>query len=266
MADWGGKVAAWFTGVAAVSAALAALVAQTAKQPLHGRMRDLFIVLVVAAAVSFVVLLLTGPRALWAAWRNRGPAESARPIGLAEPDPADWIAGCDETEDHLLLFTLRHRFENPGAIMALGEKRCTVTDPAGVTTAATGTQLFYQYVPHFFPGAPHVRSGVYRFTWEGRDAKGAWHEITRGSYEVQLPSLMVRLKEPPQWENWKCVAMIAAFHVQITNMTDRAILIAFFGFTTDNRGLQPWTFTATNEERAASTGRLAPGWNGVTTA
>lgn len=89
-----------------MSAALAALVAQTAKQPLHGRMRDLFIVLVVVAVVSFVALLLTGPHALWAAWRNRGRAQSARPAGLAKPDPADWIAGCDETEDHFLLFTL----------------------------------------------------------------------------------------------------------------------------------------------------------------
>src|ERR1022692_3865529 len=86
MADWGGKVAAWFTGVAVASAALAALVAQMAK-PLHGPMRDLFIVLVVITAVSFVALLLTGPRALWTVWRNRGRSESARAAGSAEADP-----------------------------------------------------------------------------------------------------------------------------------------------------------------------------------
>ena len=50
--------------------------------------------------------------------------------------------------------------------------------------------------------------------------------------------------------------MIAAFHVQITNATARVVLIASFGFTTDNRGLQPWTFTATNEERAALGGEI----------
>ncbi len=69
--DWGGKVAAWFGGVAAASTALAALVAQTAEQPLDGRMRALFIALVVIASVSFVALLLTGPRALLSARRCR---------------------------------------------------------------------------------------------------------------------------------------------------------------------------------------------------
>jgi hypothetical protein len=80
--DWGGKVAAWFAAVAGVSATLAALIAATAKQPLHGGMRILFAALVITAAVSFLALLLTGPRALWTAWRDRKGAEGRR------PDPA----------------------------------------------------------------------------------------------------------------------------------------------------------------------------------
>jgi hypothetical protein len=88
MPDWGGKVAAWFGAVAAVSVALAALVGATAKQPLHGRMRDLFAALVVVAAVSFAALLLSGPPALWAAWRNRRRAKLAHPAGPPKPDLA----------------------------------------------------------------------------------------------------------------------------------------------------------------------------------
>jgi MFS family permease len=81
--DWGGKVAAWFAAVATVSAALAALIAGTAKQPLHGGLHILFIILVIIAAVSFAMLLLTGPRAVWAWWRNRRRARTAR---SASPD------------------------------------------------------------------------------------------------------------------------------------------------------------------------------------
>lgn len=101
MVDWGGKVAAWFAGVAAASATLAALIAATAKQPFHGWLRVLFIILVIIAGVSFIVLLLTGPRAAWAAWRNRkaagrGPARRPRSrdavddtINPAEPRSPD---------------------------------------------------------------------------------------------------------------------------------------------------------------------------------
>lgn len=74
MVDWGGKVAAWFAGVTAASATLAALIAATAKQPFHGWLLVVFIVLVIIAGVSFIVLLLTGPRAAWAAWRSRKAA------------------------------------------------------------------------------------------------------------------------------------------------------------------------------------------------
>lgn len=74
MVDWGGKVAAWFAGVTAASAALAALIAATDKQPFHGWLRVAFIILVIIAGISFIVLLLTGLRAAWAAWRNRKAA------------------------------------------------------------------------------------------------------------------------------------------------------------------------------------------------
>lgn len=75
MFDWGGKVAAWFAGVTVAGAGLAALIATTAKQPLHGWLRVVFIILVIIASMSFVVLLMTGPRAAWAAWRNPKTAD-----------------------------------------------------------------------------------------------------------------------------------------------------------------------------------------------
>ena len=43
--------------------------------------------LVVIAVVSFAVLLLTGPRAMWTAWRSRGRADSGRPADAGDvPD------------------------------------------------------------------------------------------------------------------------------------------------------------------------------------
>jgi hypothetical protein len=167
---------------------------------------------------------------------------------VSTPDPAEWIAECDESEDHHLLFKLRHRFENPGAIMALGEKRCTVTDPGGIRTEWTGRAFVVSYHQATFSGAPPVRNGRYRFTWEGRDAKGAWHWIAMGTYGVTgLPALIVTLRDS-QWENWKYVALLAALHVEITNTTNRAILIASYAFTTDNRGLPSWESSATGDQ------------------
>ena len=69
--DWGGKVAAWFAGVSGVSAALAGVVWQSAKQPMNGPVSDLFVGLVAIGAASFLMLLLTGPSAVWSAWRSR---------------------------------------------------------------------------------------------------------------------------------------------------------------------------------------------------
>ncbi len=65
--DWGGKVAAWFAGLTAAAAALAALVASSVQKPLHNW---LFVILVVIAGISFVALLVTGPAALWRSWHG----------------------------------------------------------------------------------------------------------------------------------------------------------------------------------------------------
>jgi hypothetical protein len=53
-----------------------------------------------------------------------------------------------------------------------------------------------------------VRSGVYRFVWEGQDAKGVWHKITEVRYEVTRPKLVVTIMEDSRFENWKYVALI----------------------------------------------------------
>jgi hypothetical protein len=87
--DWGGKVAAWFTGVAVVSATLAALIAATAKQPFRGWLHVVFIILVIIAGVSGIILLLTGPRAAWAAWRNRRAADLGPARGPRSGDGVD---------------------------------------------------------------------------------------------------------------------------------------------------------------------------------
>jgi hypothetical protein len=47
-----------------------ALIGTTVKQPLHGWGQVLFVTLVVIAAVSFIMLLFTGPQAIWATWQK----------------------------------------------------------------------------------------------------------------------------------------------------------------------------------------------------
>jgi hypothetical protein len=184
--------------------------------------------------------------------------QSQVPSGVATVDPADWIATYDETEDHRnLLFMLRHRFDNLGAIRAFSESRCTVTDPGGVTTTATGTQLIYQYIPYYFPGAPPVRSGTYRFAWEGRDAKGPWREITQGSHQIQVPAFIVKIMDDSQFENWQYIAMIAALHVQVENTTDTDIPVAGYAYTCDTGGQPPWDHQASAEERMSITREIA---------
>jgi hypothetical protein len=116
MADWGGKVAAWFAAVAGVSAALAALIAATSKSPLRGDLRDLFIALVVIAAVSFAALVLTGPPALWSAWRNRG----ARKV-------QDLAARAGVLSGELFAFTAERDRDDPGRDLPLR--------PAGISDA-----------------------------------------------------------------------------------------------------------------------------------
>lgn len=188
-------------------------------------------------------------------FRKDAPEPPAREAALpqrTEPatvDPADWIAACDEPGDHLV-FVLRHRLDNPGDIRAFGAFRCTVIDPGGVTTTATGRALFCQY-PRAFPDAPSMRSGTYQFVWEGQDAKGAWREITRGTHEIKLPSLIVTIVED-QFENWKYIALIAALRVRITNTTGAMIRIRAIGFIRDIRdaeGNPAWDTTVGSDER-----------------
>jgi hypothetical protein len=108
--DWGGKVAAWFAGVTAGSAALAALIAATAKPPLHGLLDAVFIILVIIAGVSFIALLFTGPPALLAAHRNRGARavadrtpRDALPAGRDRVHPINVILVPDRDGVHLRL-------------------------------------------------------------------------------------------------------------------------------------------------------------------
>ena len=57
----------------------------------------MFIILVIIAGVSFVVPLLTGPRAAWAAWRNRkaagrGPARQPQ-VMVTGQDVTSTVSG-----------------------------------------------------------------------------------------------------------------------------------------------------------------------------
>lgn len=81
MVDWGGKVAAWFAAVAAVSAALAALVTGVTR-----------VVLIVIAAVSFTVLVVTGPAAAWRLLREHR-RKSAKQVGAAASVPVPLAEG-----------------------------------------------------------------------------------------------------------------------------------------------------------------------------
>ena len=111
---------------------------------------------------------------------------------LAAINPSEWIATCDESGEFpikALVFNLRHRFENMGARQAFGLLRCIVTDPDGIRTEATGMARFYQYVDPIFPGAPPVRPGLYRFSWQGQKSNGEWIDITSGEHEIQPPPM-----------------------------------------------------------------------------
>jgi hypothetical protein len=92
----GGKVAAWLGALAVGDAALAALFAQVSGEPLH----TLSIAPVIIAGVAFVGLLLTGPRALWVAWRGRGRSTGGpAPELLASRTPK--TTGVDEVAKEL---------------------------------------------------------------------------------------------------------------------------------------------------------------------
>jgi hypothetical protein len=105
--DWGGKVAAWFGGVAAVAAALAGLISGTSKH-LHGLLLAAFIVLVVIAVVAFLGLLFTGVRVVWAAWsrrraRSANQPEVSAPTAPSEPAVTDrWQPTINDVSSEML--------------------------------------------------------------------------------------------------------------------------------------------------------------------
>jgi hypothetical protein len=164
-------------------------------------------------------------------------------------DSAEWIATCDESggENNTLVFNLRHRF-NPAEILNFGELRCTVTDPDQIETTATDRAQPYLYIDSYFPGAPPVRPGLYRFMWQGRNSKGAWVDIKSGEYLVKAPRLIVTILEDSQFENWKRIALIAALRVKITNTTGAMIRLSSFGFTYDPEGLSGLRTTLSRDE------------------
>jgi hypothetical protein len=85
--DWGGKVAAYFGGASVASGTLA-LVFQAALPPMRGWKEVLFVVLVITAAVSFVLLLFTGAAALWPVLNKR--RRPIHPPGRVMPsEPSD---------------------------------------------------------------------------------------------------------------------------------------------------------------------------------
>jgi hypothetical protein len=104
--DWGGKVAAWFAGVAAVAAALATLIVTTTKA-LHSWLQVLFVALVIIAIVAFVALLFTGIRALYESWRGRH----------VPPTPMKVQIWCEPSNGQLYLIV-----SNPPAAGAEGEE------------------------------------------------------------------------------------------------------------------------------------------------
>lgn len=139
----------------------------------------------------------------------------------ADVDPAEWEPVCNEsgTDRKDLTFGLNHRFDHPAAFLAFNALRCTVTDPDQITTSATGRGRYYQYTQAFFEGAPPVRPGLYRFTWEGRNAKGAWVTITRGEHTVQ-PWAKTGLEvviddEKPTW--FPGIGLILEIEYHVTN-------------------------------------------------
>jgi hypothetical protein len=153
--DWGGKVAAWFGGVTAASAALAGLISGTAEQPLHGLPLVGFIILVVIAAVSFIVLLFTGLSVAWTAWRGRsgGPvfpevdqADAAAPLAPTGPAVTDrWQPTINGVSSEILLlhnnsmnhpgYTLRSSMGSPPPSVRVGLSIACAQLEAAVSTS-----------------------------------------------------------------------------------------------------------------------------------
>jgi hypothetical protein len=65
--------------------------------------------------------------------------------------------------------------------------------------------------------------------------------------ELRRPALNVTVKDV-QWENFRYIAMIGAFHIRIKNTTGKRVMIASYAFTTDNRGLPSWRGTTSRDQ------------------
>lgn len=85
MADWGGKVAAWFGVVAAAGGTLAVLVGQTGGQPSRWWAHLAFVALFIISVGAFLMLLLTGVPSLWFAWHGRKASDPAISAPSAQP-------------------------------------------------------------------------------------------------------------------------------------------------------------------------------------
>jgi hypothetical protein len=108
-------------------------------------------------------------------------------------NPLDWEATRevgDPGSGLALSFRLTHRRENMGVVMGFTDFRLQVTDPVGTSTEASVNLIVHRhfvvatYEQRVFPGAPPPRNGTYRYIWSGEDSAGVWHEITRGTHEV----------------------------------------------------------------------------------
>ena len=81
------------------------------------------------------------------------------------PDPLDWTAQVDDTEDQPLLI-LEHRGTNLDAIPQFSDFECPVTPPYSKRSKGpgrmTGTLIVAQYDPAPFPGVPRLFSAKYK--------------------------------------------------------------------------------------------------------
>jgi hypothetical protein len=82
------------------------------------------------------------------------------------------------------------------------------------------------------------------------DATATLDQTDGAAPQPPLSALVVKIKDD-RWENWNYVALIVGLKVEITNTTDRAILIAAYAFTYDSCGNPPWDFQASGEESVA---------------
>jgi hypothetical protein len=168
--------------------ALATLIATTAKQPFHGWLRVVFIILVTIAVISFILLLLTGASAVWVASRNRrdrsiapdsllpadepGKAEAAAPSGPAITDR--WRPTIDDVSSEMIQlqnnsmshpgYAARSSMASPPPSVRIGMRiACARLDAAASTS---GLRAMYLQ----FLGQPEVMDLVCELTEIGKGA------------------------------------------------------------------------------------------------